>query len=98
PPPAPHTPYPTLFRSSPFAHDLDVEALRAQQLCGALGGGLHIGLVEGVEADARDPGEVLEVGAHLRHQLAHAGSHGLDLVCGERDRKSTRLNSSHASI
>ncbi len=63
--------------------DLDVEALRPQQLGDRLGAGRDVGLVEGVEGDARDTGQRLEVGAHLRHQLVDPLAQGGDLVGGE---------------
>ena len=44
---------------------------------------LDVRLVEGVEADARDAGERLEVGAHGRHQAGDAVAEGGDLVGGE---------------
>ena len=59
-----------------LAHDLDVEPLGAQQGGGRLGAGLDVRLVEGVEADAGDPGERLEVGAEARHQARRRGRGG----------------------
>ena len=44
---------------------------------------LDVRLVEGVEGDAGDPGQRLEVGADLRHQRADAVAQGGDLVVGE---------------
>ena len=57
-------------RGAALADDLDLEALGAQQLGGRLGRRLDVGLVEGGQRDARDPGQGLEVGAQLGHEAA----------------------------
>ncbi len=69
--------------AAPLAHDLDVEALGPQQGGRGLGARLDVGLVEGVEADAGDAGERLEVGAQGRHQGGDPVAEGGDLVGGQ---------------
>ena len=63
-----------------LADDLDLEALGAQERGGGLGARLDVRLVEGVEADAGDAGQGLEVGADGRHECRHALAEGRDLV------------------
>ena len=71
-------------RATALAHDLDVEPLGAQQRGGRLGAGLDVRLVEGVEADARDAGERLEVGADGGHEAGDTVALEVgDLVSGQ---------------
>ena len=70
-------------RAATLADDLDVEPLGSQELRGRLGARLDVGLVEGVEGDARDAGEGLEVGSDSRHDVGHSGAEGGELVGGK---------------
>ena len=70
-------------RPATLADDLDLEPLGAEQLGSGLRRPVDLGLVEGVEGDARDPGERLQVGPYAGHQLGDAGAEGGDLVSGE---------------
>src|SRR3712207_7693836 len=77
-------PYTTLFRSASMRSADDVEA-----------DGIRDRVADGAGRPLRD----------LSHQLVeaalHVQRHGLELhgvLVGDRDRKSTRLNSSHANI
>src|SRR3712207_9538005 len=87
-------PYTTLFRSVEAVRHLDGDLVvaRAEEV-----------RIE-VERDDALPGEVLEVRAHLAARLPeHVEAVGADdlhpdVGHGYEDRKSTRLNSSHANI
>jgi hypothetical protein len=47
--------------STALPDDFNVKTFRSQQLSDSLRAGLHVRLVEGVQRDARDPGERLEI-------------------------------------
>src|SRR3712207_7210552 len=75
-------PYTTLFRSVPDEHDLDLPVASAQ---------------EDVEQHVEPLGQVLHVLGHGAGDVHQAEHHGpRDRL--RQDRKSTRLNSSHANI
>src|SRR5207253_5495850 len=90
PPPPPLFPYTTLFRSTVLAHDVE----RAWLLLLDAGRPLRVFGREGLEAWLR----VLPLYAELQlGEAARAAEHLAAGVPDQRDRKSTRLNSSHVA-
>src|SRR3712207_8133318 len=75
-------PYTTLFRSQVAGHEVD----RVGQVLPGTGHARHVRL-------AAEP----PLGAHLPRHARHFAGEPVELV-DHRDRKSTRLNSSHANI
>src|SRR5690606_41456720 len=82
-------PYTTLFRSPVHQADREDRGLRGPE--DPLLGRVHPGDVAGARRDARKPDDA----GHVR--IAPARHGGLRLLAA-RDRKSTRLNSSHVKI
>src|SRR3712207_7846694 len=85
-------PYTTLFRSGRPRGDRLAGDGGPREPHGALDDGLEDGVAEGLD----DPAEHLAAvhGARVVHRRQDPG----DLQSGVEDRKSTRLNSSHANI
>src|SRR3712207_8590224 len=77
-------PYTTLFRS----HGLDDEVGVGEDVLGQRAGDQALELVEPVLVQPAAPGQLVQLAVHVGHALVDAGL----------DRKSTRLNSSHANI
>src|SRR5690606_41620259 len=95
PPSSPRFPYTTLFRSVGAAPHLDA-GVRHREQVGLVEDELGVDLVVELVAGAADP--LAERVAALQHELLDDAVEDDAVVERLRDRKSTRLNSSHVKI